>query len=299
VPLYLSLNYQLNDKASKTAAAEVYDQIISDLKDAQNLLSIDYSFSNGERLRPNKWSATALLARTYLYTQKWDSAEAQSSLVINNGLYSLTPLDSTFLANSNEAIWQLQPVMPGFDTNEGENFILTAPPTDVSLSTFIMNAFEPNDNRLTQWVGTFSEGTNTWFFPYKYKIQTSSTSPPFAEYSMVLRLAEQYLIRAEARAEENTNIAGAQQDLNIIRYRAGLPNTTASDQSSLLTAIAHERQVELFSEWGHRWLDLIRTNKADAVLGSEKPTWKSYAKLYPIPSNEIQINSNVTQNSGY
>jgi hypothetical protein len=70
---------------------------------------------------------------------------------------------------------------------------------------------------------------------------------------MVLRLAEQYLIRAEARAHQG-NLTGAKDDLDKIRNRAGLEGIPITNTQAMLDAIAHERQVELFTEWGHRWL---------------------------------------------
>jgi hypothetical protein len=115
---------------------------------------------------------------------------------------------------------------------------------------------------------------------------------------MMLRLAEQYLIRAEARAQLE-NIPGAQEDLNAIRSRAGLPDTDADDKASLLLAIERERQAELFAEGGHRWLDLKRTNRADAVLGPLKADWQTPDALFPIPDAERQLNPNLTQNDGY
>lgn len=116
---------------------------------------------------------------------------------------------------------------------------------------------------------------------------------------MVLRLAEQYLIRAEARVRQN-NISGGQSDLNAIRNRSGLPNTTANDQGSLLLAIEQERRVELFTEWGHRWFDLKRTERAEAVLSPfALKDWQSTDVLFPIPQTEREINSRLTQNEGY
>jgi len=138
--------------------------------------------------------------------------------------------------------------------------------------------------------------TVTYRYPYKYKSLTSGAN---AEYYTVLRLAEQYLIRAEARAQQN-NIGGAQSDVSIIRNRAGLANTTANTQAALLLAIEQERWVELNCEWGHRWFDLKRTNRVNTVIGALKPaTWKSTAALYPIPSAEIGKNANLLQNPGY
>ena len=115
---------------------------------------------------------------------------------------------------------------------------------------------------------------------------------------MVLRLAEQYLIRAEAKARQN-NLAGAAEDLNMIRNRAGLANSAAADQESLLLAIAQERRVEPFTENGTRWLDLIRSGKATEVLGALKTNWTANDTLYPIPLNELQKNTHLNQNAGY
>ena len=114
----------------------------------------------------------------------------------------------------------------------------------------------------------------------------------------MFRLAEQYLIRAEARAEQG-DLTGAATDLNAIRSRAGLGATTASNQINLLAAILHERQVELCFEEGFRWFDLKRTGTIDAVLGTVKPTYKPYAALYPIPFTQTQLNPFLTQNPGY
>jgi hypothetical protein len=125
---------------------------------------------------------------------------------------------------------------------------------------------------------------------------------PPAEYPMILRLAEQYLIRAEARAQQN-NLIGSQSDLNVIRTRAGLPNTSASTQQDLLSAIYRERQFELFTEMGHRWLDLKRTGSVDMIMNTETPQkggiWKTTDQLYPLPLSEIQADINLTQNPGY
>jgi len=121
----------------------------------------------------------------------------------------------------------------------------------------------------------------------------------------VFRLAEQYLIRAEAKAQQGTDMIGAAADLNVIRNRAGLANTTASTHDDLLAAVAHERQIELFAEWGHRWFDLKRTGQVDAVMSAVTPqknpsgTWKTYQQLYPVPQSEISKNPFLKQNAGY
>jgi hypothetical protein len=211
-------------------------------------------------------------------------------------LFALTSLDSVFLKNSREAIWQFLPLAANQNTSEGNIFILTSTPANSALRGEFLNAFESGDNRKAKWVGSITTGGNTYYYPYKYKIKTGSS--PLKEYSMVLRLGEQYLIRAEARAQQN-NISGAQNDLNVIRGRAGLNNTTATDKASLLLAIENERRIELFSEWGHRWFDLRRTGRIDAMLASIKTGWQTTDALLPIPQSEILVNPNMTQNPGY
>lgn len=298
VPLYLTSDYRENSKGSRTPSSDIYKQITQDLEKASALLPEDYSDYNNERIRPNKYASTALLARVSLYMEDWVNAEKYAGEVISQtGLYGLeNDLNSVFLKNSNEAIWQLQPVYPGFNTLEGYWFIATsAPPYTVGLSEFVVDAFEIGDNRLEQWVGSVSDGEQNYYFPYKYKVQFAST---ITEYSMIMRLAEQYLIRAEARAQQNKT-AEAQSDLNLVRNRAGLDDTSAATVSELLDAIYHERQVELFTEWGHRFFDLKRTGRIDDVLSTRKANWDSYEALLPIPLDETLRNPKITQNPGY
>jgi hypothetical protein len=119
---------------------------------------------------------------------------------------------------------------------------------------------------------------------------------------MVFRLSEQYLIRAEARVQQGKNSDG-ETDLNFIRERAGLNDTTAANQDDLLNLIYHERQIEMFCEWGNRWLDLKRTDRIDSVMAIVTPvkggTWKSNWQFYPIPKSQINLNPLLIQNDGY
>ena len=158
-----------------------------------------------------------------------------------------------------------------------------------------MNAFEPGDERQNKWTKAVTNGTDTRYHPFKYKQASGGTA---TEHSIVLRVAELYLIRAEARANEG-NLIGAKEDLNQIRNRAGLPNTTAATQTEILSAIAKERQIELFAEHGHRFFDLKRTNQINDVL-SFKPGWDNTDVLFPLPEAEVLLNPNLNpQNPGY
>ena len=318
VPIVTSTNFAVNQTLGQSPSSAVYTLIVADLKDAQARLGANYLNGSGnvsnERVRPNSAAAGALLARVYLYMHEYDSADQEATLVLNNPAYKLyqniAGLDSVFLTNSHEAIWQLE--LPASDLNntlDGRAFLngllshSKGPTTSnpYTLSNSFMSSFEPNDLRRISWTDSIKKSaTLTYYFPYKYKL-TSTGNPP-AEYPTLLRLAEQYLIRAEARVYEG-NLPGAAADVNVVRARAGLPATAATTQSALLGAIAHERRMELFTEYGHRWMDLRRTGIVDSVMTIITPTkggsWVSSDSLYPIPLSEVQTDPNLKQNNGY
>jgi hypothetical protein len=315
VPLAVISDYKVNNVLSRSTAAQVYAQVLSDLKTAESLLSADYHDGLGNvtplRTRPDKFAATALLARYYLYHNDWVTAESSASTVINNTVYQLAQPSQTFLATDNtEMIWGLLPTGVNFvgDYAAYDNGMPATIPADktllsygpsVSLSDSQVNNFEANDKRFSNWVrATFDPNTaKTYYFPDKYKSNVNGV-----EDVVVLRLAEQYLIRAEARAKQG-EISGAQEDLNVVRTRAGLPNTTAATQEDLLAAIMKERRSEFFTEQGHRFFDLKRTGTIDAVMNVVAPqkggTWNTQKQLWPISSTDIIIDPNLIQNPGY
>lgn len=301
VPFLETTDYSVNRLAQRLPARQINEHIIADLKMAETMLASDYSVSDGQRVRPNQYAAKALLARVYLYTGQWALAEVKSTEVINNEAYELpADLNTVFLSTSKEAIWQLLPVSTLENTLEGSLFILTSTPRQVAMSQTLSRAFKPGDKRFQLWTDSITVADQVYRFAYKYKIKNLPT--PKSEYSMVLRLAEQYLIRAEARARLG-ELRSATADLDLIRQRAGLSSVSQTDtklsQQLVLELIFQERQTELFTEWGHRWLDLNRTNLADQVLGPVKPHWQKGRELFPIPKTEIDNNPNLVQNTGY
>jgi hypothetical protein len=304
VPLILTTDYRENQLASRTPATEVYEQIINDLQLAQEFLSTEYR--DEERTQVISYAARALLARVYLYLEDWEQAEAQSTAVIQaTSKYEiLEDLNDVFLANSMEAIWQISPIGSGFSTHTNEGNIFIIHPVFSFLASFqleedFVQVFQEEDKRLTDWI-EYHNNLEV-YFAHKYKIR-NSTDFPIEEYSMVLRLAEQYLIRAEARTHQG-NLTGAMEDLDIIRRRAGLNSLAETNielgETALLEEIMLERRKELFAEWGHRWMDLKRTGMAKSVIGNENPQWESTDIWYPIPSEERLKNPNLTQNDGY
>lgn len=302
VPLILSTEVSESAQASQGESSTIYQQIIKDLSDAKQGLSATYP--GGSKVRANKWAAAAMLARVYLFQQNWSAAETEATGVINSGTYNLlsTP-NNVFLAGSNEAILQIW-TQNGFVTSAtslvpASNTTLPKYPVSANL----YNAFEIGDLRKGSWVGTskVSTGGVTTIYPYLYKYKNRITNTSSPEYLMILRLAEQYLIRSEARAQQGkiTGTGSAAEDLNIIRNRAGLGNATATTPSGILGAVLQERRVELFGEWGSRFLDLKRNGQLNVVIGVYKPTWLPTAVLLPIPLNELTYDHNLVQNPGY
>jgi starch-binding outer membrane protein, SusD/RagB family len=298
VPLITSTDYRENQQKARTETLKVYQQIISDLISAKSSLTSTYTSSS--RMRPNLFAASALLAKVYLYQKEWAKAEQEATDIISSGTYSLeNNLNAVFTPNSQETIWQLQVVLPSRATLEGFSFIpsSTSSRPKYAITSYLLDAFETGDKRKVagNWVQSNTVSGQTYFYPYKYKQRTN----PTAESYKVFRLAEQYLIRAEAKAQQNKLIS-ATSDINIIRNRAGLLSLTLNqDQSQILSAIEQERRVELFCEWGNRWYDLKRTDKASEVLGPIKPDWQITDVFFPIPLNELNLNSNLAQNPGY
>lgn len=319
-PILLSTDFKVNSAAARNTKAEVFQQIITDLQESQIHLSATYLGAtliepSSERVRPTKWAARSLLAKAYLATGSYADAEAEASLVIDeSATFTLTDLSSVFLKNSAEAIWQIQPTAVLFNTQDAPVFVI--PPTGLSdlnpvyLNGALINSFEVGDQRAVpgNWVNTITIDGSIYFFPYKYKKNEPDPEILDAsgqeEYLMMIRLADVYLVRAEARAQQD-NITGSQEDLNRIRFRAGLLETTAVDKQSLLDAILHERQTELFVELGTRWIDLKRTGVINSVMEVITPLkaagnpWRPFQQLYPLPLSDIQLSSALEQNPGY
>lgn len=318
IPLALNDNWHANSELPRTDKEKVLEQIILDLKEAEALLSEDYkkadarsvySTSSEERVRPNKMAATALLARAYLFSNNYELAVERASLVINSSRYKLEALKDVFLKKSREAIWQLQPVINGYNTVEGRVFTLpSSGPSDpnfpVYLSSYLISSFDHDDQRKVNWTGNVTKIVAgqpiVYYYSSKYKVFAPNAA--VTEYTMVLRLAEQFLIRSEALAHTGKINEGL-NDLNVVRKRAGLNDTLLNDKEALLDAVLKERRVELFTEWGHRWFDLKRTQKIGDIMSTistqKGGSWEATDQLYPVPLSELQKAPQLTQNPGY
>ena len=319
IALPLTSDYTVNNSLSRVPQDQVYEQIVSDLQLAASLLPEVYTDKDGnesfERARPNLSAARALLARVYLYTQNWEQAVQKATEVIaETATYTLTDLNAVFLTNSEAMIWGLVPnqnpysfvnyvgdyyIYMGWDYGSG--FEYDFPYASAYLSQNQLSAFEEGDLRFSQWTFKVALDGTDYYVPYKY--QSSVTG---VESFAFLRIAEQYLIRAEANAQQG-KLGPANEDLSKIRMRAGLDEVSFTNKELLLAAIEKERQAEFFAEAGYRFFDLKRTGKIDAIMPEvikEKKdvpnaTWESYKKNWPIPFSEINANPNLKQTPGY
>lgn len=298
VPYITTTDYRVNSIVHRMPRSAYYEQLIIDLQNAATLLSENY-YTSG-RTRPNKSAAYALLSRVLLYNGQWAEASNAASAVLNTtGLYGdEMNLSATFLNSSPETIWQLPPALAGAGTNMANTFtILAAPPGSIALAQQLLQKFNDADLRKSAWIDQVTDGTTVWYYASKYKQTVTEASS--SEFEIVLRLPEQLLIRSEARAQQG-ELAGAIEDLDRVRQRAGLPGTVAVSQEAILSEIRDERARELFTEYGHRFLDLKRWNQLDLILSPVKMGWQSTDALLPVPLIELSSNPNLLpQNPGY
>lgn len=299
IPLILSTDFQVNAIEPRSATSLVMKKITEDLDEAQTSLPDNYM--GGNKVRANKHAAMALLARTHLYLQNWSKAEELSTKLIGSGIYSLLADPARiFLNGSSEAIWCLPPLRLGYETAEGFNFVPTSTSSlpGYEVSQLLLNAFPANDLRKTSWFGKNRVSGVDRYYPYKYKLGYTGLTEP-KEYYTLFRLGEQYLVRAEARLNQQ-DLDGCLADLNEVRYRAGLNEFISTDIGEIRTELELQRRLELCLEPGHRFFDLKRTGRIDAVLEPVKaPNWQTTDKLFPVPATELRLNYFLHQNPGY
>lgn len=280
----------------RSTLEQTYAQIFADLKDAEQLLP-----DGVNRIRATKRTAWALRARYHLYRKEWALAEEYATKLINlTADYKLLKPFNTWFANdaigTAESVFELEysAINPStirsqmqHPTNGGT---YRYAPTDKFVQ--LLNDPLVSGGRKTLIGSVTQGGTTIWFGNLYYR--KNATDPAY-----VFRIAELYLIRAEARAELE-NVSGARDDLNEIRKRADVPISGAANKEELLLAIENERRIEFAFE-AHRWFDLARTGRAKAVLEALDPNTKvePYELVFPIPITQIQLDKDLEQNPDY
>jgi hypothetical protein len=285
-------------KIKRSSLAQTYAQIQKDLEDAEASLPNEVN-----RIRATKRTVWALRARLHLYKKEWVLAEEYASKLItqSNDYKLLKPYNAWFANNvvgTQESIFEIQ-----FSAQNPSSLRdQMAHPASKQSGTY---RYAPNDRFVEllrnkelsggrrALIDSVKQGsTILWFGALYYR--NPSTDPTY-----IFRIAEMYLIRAEARAQLE-NLSGAISDLNLIRDRAEVSPTTAITQEEILLAIENERRIE-FAWEGHRWFDLARTGRAKTVLEAldNKTSVEPYELVFPIPITQIQLDPELEQNPGY
>jgi len=279
---------------ARSSVAASYTQIISDLTQAINNINA----YNGN-MYASVSAAKALLARVYLYKGDNANAAAMATDVINDnnfGLYSASTFTNIYTQKStSESVFELV-FSP---QNQSYYNILTYVRSNATISDVdflasanLNNLFTNRPGDLRSQLVDYNPADNDISISpngrsQKYRGETTKDNSAY-----VIRLAEIYLIRAEALGRTGGGLA----DLNTLRESRGLTDLAATDvpdNTSYLNAILDERRAELNFE-GHRLFDLARTNNVENVLGS------GVQPILPIPNREITVAKGVVeQNPGY
>ncbi|WP_066831241.1 RagB/SusD family nutrient uptake outer membrane protein [Rufibacter ruber] len=231
----------------------------------------------------NKDAVQALSARVKLAQNKMQEAAALAEGFITSGRYQLDSFEKIFRKQQNRE------VIFAFENNTEESSITLSTlfytyahpvkgsyvykPTDAA-----MQMYEANDNRRAISIDTY-QGLNV---VNKYPSGQAGTDP-----FVVLRLAEMYLISAEAQG-----LAGLPR-LNELRAARNLGPVNPTTPEEMVDAVLEERRREFLGE-GFRWYDLVRTGRAVATLGL-----KEYQLKLPLPENELILNDLLEQNNDY
>ncbi len=276
VPLVLNPTTAISDsnKVSRNTVAQVYAQVIADLTDAEAKLPKTNGFY------ATKAAAAAILARVYL--QKGDyanAAQAANRAIVNSGASLTETYAEAFGAtNTKEDIFDLQ-VTTTSGTQGFNEFYSASQRGDIQINDAHLNLYEAGDDRLNLF---YTSGGSVYTGKFEFLHGNVHT----------IRVAEMYLIRAEANFRLGTSVGDTPlNDVNTIRARVLLPALTAGQLT--LAAILKERKLELAFE-GFSLDDVKRLKQNVGNLA-----WNSPKLIFPIPKREIIVNPNLTQNEGY
>ncbi|AZA82425.1 RagB/SusD family nutrient uptake outer membrane protein [Chryseobacterium lactis] len=295
IPYPESTDYKVNNVIAKTPSITVLTNLEHDLLEVSSLLQNDYK--DPERIYPNRSVAKLLLAKVYMAEQNWNKAEILLKEITQNPIYQIeSDITKVFTKSAKEVLWQLKP-NNNTSLRQATSFYFTnSLPYSYALSESLINTFQDNDLRKQNWIGRVDFGGVSYYRVEKYKNRNNTNTN---EYSIVFRLEEAYLLLAETLTEQN-KINEALPYVNATRLRAQLaPLNLPISKDLLIQEILLEDNREFFVEMGHRFLDLKRAGKLN-TLQTNKPNWKDFHQLWPVPQKEILLNANLKpQNTGY
>ena len=310
IPLVLSevANPLKSFGQGKTSISEVYAQIEQDLSEAISELPLEKSPG-----RPAIGAAQALLADVYMTQARYAEALALYETIVSSGEYQLVPSTANIFGIENEGnsevLFEVQ-FATGLDgNNEGSpSFSQFRPSGTVSNGkghnlpsfAFVSLYDQVNDERFIHYV---ARDTNASTLYYTNKFDPTSDPNDGGSDFIVIRYSEIILKHAEA-LNETGQTSNAIVQLNLIRNRAGLSNSTAVSQSEVRNAIRFERRLELIGE-GHRWFDLKRYGTAVDVMNAffasqgQSVAINQNQLVLPIPQSQLDTDPAIEQNPGY
>lgn len=306
IPLVTEASKSANQdfNVPRNEVEEVFEQIISDLTTAEDLLDAE----SQNRARASKGAARAMLAKVYLYRNAPGDLElalTETEEVMADAQYQLVPgtdyasLYTVGEQNTSETIFEIS-YRPNTSVENQNLDRETVPfpnnnprmaPTEKIIEAFNQN---PEDLRLPASLGEIDG--RVYIKKYQNAPAEDVARGLQANNVIILRLADVVLMRAEI-LNELGRTSEAIPFLNQIRERAGLEPTTASSQDDVRLAIENERFLELAFE-GQRWFDLVRTGRAQEVIGER--LFDPDRILWPVPGRDIDLNPNLLpQNPSY
>ncbi len=298
-----------------------FQKINADLAAAKNLLPTALT----DIKRVTRLAAAGLQARVALYMRDWANAETYATEYINGiPLATMANFPGIWTdANTNEQAWRIEMTLSigGRIGGLWRAGLSGGTPANPAIGTItwrpsekLWNSFDQaNDVRFSSYMinepilanaGRFSE------LVHKYRGTGYATADENVNHGKIMRTGEMYLIRAEARAEQNkvSGANSAESDINTLRAAriTGYTNVTFANKDAAITAILEERFKELAFE-GHRFWDLKRRGLPVTRLATDAPTGPSqslpagnFRFVFPLPNVEIQANNGVwIQNPGY
>lgn len=286
---------------SKTDKEVILDQVVDDLLFASEFCASSYG-GEQDRVLITRGGADGLLTQVYMWRKQYDKAIIAAERVIDNPLYSLVSIsnwNNMFSAGlSSESIFEV-----GYNEVQTNSMrVLYALGNDANYfpSQKFIDTFEEGDLRRTKiWDNTEVQPRKVWkFFGEGFNDESAE---PSQNNIILVRLADIMLLKAEAHARLGQD-EEALPLLNNIRNRAGLPaldaETATQEYGDVAEAIMHERLIELCFE-GHRWFDLVRTEKAIAVMQPINGLNDSRNIVWPIHEDAINRNPSLEQNEFY
>jgi starch-binding outer membrane protein, SusD/RagB family len=300
IPLILQSVKSISPATINVAQApqtDVYNAIITDLEAAAASLP-----ANMEDGRATKGAALGLLSKVYLTIKVYDKAAANAQKVnLLNKYQIISNFDNVFAIEHNaEVIFNVE-YTGGDEGSPLAELLLPPPYASFSFLKFnlptaeIISAYTDPDIRKTTSIVNVG-GSN---YVYKWRNGSAFASPT---NFVVLRYADVKLIEAEALNETDYPSSTALNALNEIRTRANVSTydfTTLNTKELFREAVLNERRLELSFE-GHRWFDLVRTDKAVSTLQPLAPTENiNHFTVFPIPQTERDLNKTLAQNAGY